>query len=52
MDELKSSDLYVEHSGEYNGYRNHLVSWEEYEEEVQGYRELTPPFPLPPSLLG
>lgn len=40
MDELKSGDLYVEHSGEYDDYRNHLVSWEEYEEEVQGYGEL------------
>jgi TnpA family transposase len=40
MDELKSGDLYVEHSGEYDDYRNHLISWEEYEEEVQGYGEL------------
>lgn len=40
MDELKSGDLYVEHSGEYDDYRNHLVSWEEYEAEVQGYGEL------------
>jgi len=40
MDELKSGDLYVEHSGDYDDYRNHLVSWEEYEQEVQGYGEL------------
>lgn len=40
MDELKSGDLYVEHSGDYDDYRNHLVSWEEYELEVQGYGEL------------
>ena len=26
MDELKSGDLYVEHSGEYDDYRSHLVS--------------------------
>ncbi|MET3109392.1 TnpA family transposase, partial [Oxalobacteraceae bacterium GrIS 1.18] len=37
---LKSGDLYVEHSGDYDDYRNHLVSWEEYEEEVQSYSEL------------
>jgi TnpA family transposase len=40
MDELKSGDLYVEHSGDYDDYRNHLVSWEEYEQEIEGYGEL------------
>lgn len=40
MDELKSGDLYVEHSGEYDDWRNHLVSWEEYEKEVDKYGEL------------
>jgi TnpA family transposase len=40
MDELKSGDLYVEHSGDYDDYRNHLVSWEEYDKEVEGYGEL------------
>lgn len=40
MDELKSGDLYVEHSGEYDDYRTHLVSWEQYEQEVQAYGEL------------
>lgn len=40
MDELKSGDLYVEHSGDYDDYRNHLVTWEEYEQEVHAYGEL------------
>ncbi|PVX36703.1 MULTISPECIES: Tn3 family transposase [Janthinobacterium] len=40
MDELKSGDLYVEHSGDYDDYRNHLVGWEEYEREVKAYGEL------------
>lgn len=40
MDELKSGDLYVEHSGEYDDYRSHLVSWDEYETEVQAYGDL------------
>jgi TnpA family transposase len=40
MDELKSGDLYVEHSGDFDDYRNHLVTWEEYEQEVHGYGEL------------
>jgi len=37
---LKSGDLFVEHSGDYDDYRNHLVSWDEYEAEVQGYSEM------------
>lgn len=40
MDELKSGDLYVEHSGDYDDYRNHLVSWEEYEQEIEAFGEL------------
>jgi len=40
MDELKSGDLYVEHSGDYDDYRNHLVSWEEYEQDVGTYGEM------------
>lgn len=40
MDGLKSGDLYVEYSGDYDDYRNHLISWEEYELEVQSYSEL------------
>ncbi len=37
---LKSGDLYVEYSGDYDDYRNHLVSWEEYEREVHAYSEM------------
>lgn len=37
MLELKSGDLYVEQSGDYDDYRQHLVSWEEYEREVENY---------------
>lgn len=37
---LKSGDLYVEHSGDYDDYRNHLVSWEEFEREVHAYCEM------------
>jgi TnpA family transposase len=40
MDGLKSGDLYVEYSGDYDDYRNHLISWEEYDLEVQSYSEL------------
>ncbi len=40
MDELKSGDLYVEHSGEYDDYRSHLVSWEQYDREVHAYGEM------------
>ncbi|MFJ3318604.1 Tn3 family transposase, partial [Herbaspirillum huttiense] len=39
-DELKSGDLYVEHSGEYDDYRSHLISWEQYEAEVGAYGEM------------
>ena len=31
MRELKSGDLYVEQSNEYDDYREHLVSWEEFD---------------------
>lgn len=40
MQELKSGDLYVEHSDQYDDYREHLVSWDEYQEEVLRYGEL------------
>jgi TnpA family transposase len=40
MDELKSGDLYVEHSGIYDDWRNHLATWEEYEREVKRYGEM------------
>jgi TnpA family transposase len=40
MQELKSGDLYVEYSDQYDDYREHLVSWEGYEKEVAAYGEL------------
>ncbi len=40
MQELKSGDLYVEHSDQYDDYREHLISWEEYQQEVDHYGEL------------
>lgn len=40
MDELKSGDLYVEHSGLHDDWRNHLVTWEEFEQEIENYGEL------------
>ena len=40
MDDLKSGDLYVEHAGVHDDWRNHLVSWEEYEKEIETYGEL------------
>lgn len=40
MQGLKSGDLYVENSDQYDDYREHLVSWEEYDAEVARYGEL------------
>lgn len=40
MQDLQSGDLYVEHSDQYDDYREHLVSWSEYQEEVEQYGEL------------
>lgn len=40
MQDLKSGDLYVEHSDQYDDYREHLVSWEEYEQEIVQFGEL------------
>ena len=40
MKELKTGDLYVEQSDEYDDYREHLVSWEEFDREVEQYSEL------------
>ncbi len=40
MRELKSGDLYVEQSNEYDDYREHLVSWEEFDRELEQYGEL------------
>lgn len=38
--ELKSGDLFVEYSENYNDYRNQLISWHQYEKEVVQYSEL------------
>ena len=40
MNELKSGDLYVENSGQYDDYRDHLVSWEEFDDEISDYAEM------------
>jgi TnpA family transposase len=40
MQELKSGDLYAEHSDQFDDYRNHLVSWEECGREIVHYGEL------------
>lgn len=40
MQELKSGDIFVEHSDQYDDYREHLVTWEEYHTESSHYGEL------------
>jgi len=40
MRELKSADLYVEHSSNYDDHREHLVSWDEYTAELGQYGEI------------
>ncbi|MCC6201153.1 MAG: Tn3 family transposase [Moraxellaceae bacterium] len=40
MQELRSGDLYVEHSDQYDDYREHLVSWEDYQQELTTYGEM------------
>ncbi|MDE1465851.1 Tn3 family transposase [Spartinivicinus poritis] len=35
--ELKTGDLFVEHSDEYNDYRDQLITWPEYEEQISDY---------------
>jgi len=37
MEELKSGDLYVQNSDQFDDYRDHLVSWEQFEAEVGDY---------------
>lgn len=37
MHELKSGDLYVLHSADYSDYRDQLVDWETYKEQVASY---------------
>jgi TnpA family transposase len=41
MQELKSGDLYIEGSDKFSDYRDQLISWEEYEQEVATYGEQT-----------
>lgn len=40
MNELKSGDLYVENSGQYDDYRDHLVSWETFDAEIAAYGDM------------
>lgn len=40
MDELKSGDLYVQNSDQYDDYRDHLVSWEEFDAEIDQYSDM------------
>lgn len=40
MRELKSGDVYVEHSDQYDDPRAHQVSWDEFREELPRYGEL------------
>lgn len=47
--ELKTGDLYVEISEDYNDYRDQLISWSQYEEEIAEYCTLLN-FPSNPDL--
>lgn len=38
--ELRSADLIVDDSDEYNDFNNQLISWEEYEEQMPAYCEM------------
>ncbi|MCW8175297.1 Tn3 family transposase [Verminephrobacter aporrectodeae] len=40
MDELKSGDLYVQNSDQYDDYRDHLVDWEAFDAEIGEYSEM------------
>lgn len=40
MQELKSGDLYLEHSDQYHDFRQDFLSWEAFQQEVIGYGEL------------
>ncbi len=40
MEELKSGDLYVQNSDQYDDYRDHLVDWEEFDTEIGPYSEM------------
>lgn len=41
MKDLQSGDLYSAHSNEFDDYREHLVSWDEYGGELDRYCEIT-----------
>ncbi len=38
--ELKTGDLFIEHGDEYNDYRDQLITWSEYEEQIGDYCSL------------
>nr|WP_255435175.1 Tn3 family transposase [Rhodoferax sp. BLA1] len=40
MEELKSGDLYVQNSDQFDDYREHLVSWTQFEAEVADYASM------------
>ena len=40
VNEIKSGDLFVENSEQYNDYRDQLISWNQYEGEVKNYGKL------------
>ncbi|WP_377154949.1 Tn3 family transposase [Roseateles sp. UC29_93] len=40
MEELKSGDLYVQNSDQFDDYRDHLVGWDEFDAEVTDYASM------------
>ena len=44
--ELKSGDLFVENSEEYSDYRDQLISWDQYDEQVEEYRASLLGYPI------
>ena len=40
VNEIKSGDLFVENSEQYSDYRDQLISWDQYKEQVNGYGNL------------
>lgn len=39
--QLESGDTYIEHSRDYDDYRKHYISWEEYDEQIGNYEEIS-----------
>ena len=39
--QLESGDTYIEHSRDYDDYRKHYISWEEYNEQIENYEEIS-----------